>query len=159
MEPLPELTKLTETEKDQLIIAQAKLIQRLEQKIKQLEERVSKNSSNSSKPPSSDGFNKPDPKSRRHKNKQKKKVGGQKGHPGSTLKRTEHPTVITHHDPVCCGLCSHSLLNATRLGYESRQVYDLPSLNFEVTDHRAYKKCCLHCGAVSESADAVCAVQ
>lgn len=44
----------------------------LEAKVKELEDRLSKNSGNSSKPPSSECFNKPSPKSRRKKNKNKK---------------------------------------------------------------------------------------
>ena len=50
-------------------------------RIKDLEDQLSKNSLNSSKPPSTDTpFDKPAPKSRRTKTG--KKVGGQKGHEG-----------------------------------------------------------------------------
>lgn len=119
--------------------------------MKKLEERLSKNSNNSSKPPSSDGYNKPDPKSRRDKNKKKKKVGGQAGHKGSTLKQTENPKFITHHDPAYCWLCKDSLLNEARINFERRQVYDLPPLNFEMTEHRAHKKCCGNCGSITKA--------
>ncbi len=94
----PDLSKLTEEQKDQLILKLFDYIERLESRVKELEERLSKNSGNSSKPPSSDGFNKPNPKSRRNKDK-KKKVGGQKGHPGATLQRTQNPDIINDHDP------------------------------------------------------------
>ena len=42
-----------------LVETQLKYIQSLETKIQELEDRLSKNSQNSSKPPSSDGLNKP----------------------------------------------------------------------------------------------------
>src|SRR5579871_3158606 len=120
----PHLTQLSEQEKDQLILDLLKYISQMEQKIKQLEERLSKDSHNSSKPPSSDGYHKPNPQSRRNKEKGKKKVGGQPGHPGKTLNRTEHPNFIVEHDPERCWRCTHTLSTHDRVvGYESRQVY------------------------------------
>ncbi|MFT4665152.1 MAG: transposase [Polaribacter sp.] len=53
-------------------------IEVLESRVKELEDQISKNSSNSSKPRSTDGFNKPAPKSLRGKSGLK--AGGQKGH-------------------------------------------------------------------------------
>lgn len=147
----PDLTKLTEQQKDNLILLLFDYIERLEARVKVLEERLSKNSNNSSKPPSSDGYNKPDPKSLRNKNKKKKKVGGQVGHKGSTLKQIENPKFVTHHDPERCWLCKNSLLNEMRINHERRQVYDLPPLNFEVTEHRAHRKCCGHCGSITKA--------
>lgn len=55
-------------------------IQELEARIKELEDQISKNSRNSSKPPSSDEFDKPAPKSQRKTTG--RKAGGQKGHEG-----------------------------------------------------------------------------
>src|SRR3990167_920380 len=100
----PDLTKLTEQQKDNLIVLLFDYIERLESRVKELEERLSKNSNNSRKPPSSDGYKKPDPKSLRNKNKKKKKVGGQVGHKGSTLNQIENPKFVTHHDPESCWL-------------------------------------------------------
>ena len=53
-------------------------IAELNQTIQELKEQLNKNSKNSSKPPSSDGFKKPAPKSLRKSSG--KKVGGQNGH-------------------------------------------------------------------------------
>ena len=61
----------------------------LEQRVKELEDQLSKNSQNSSKPPSSDSPFKPSPKSLRKKSG--RKPGGQKGHKGHTLKMVEKP--------------------------------------------------------------------
>ena len=46
-------------------------VQKLEARIKELEDQSSKNSRNSSKPPSSDGYQKPSPKSLRKKTNRK----------------------------------------------------------------------------------------
>lgn len=118
-------------------------------KVKELEDRLAKNSNNSSKPPSSDGFNQPNPQSRRNKNK-KKKRGGQKGHKGTTLKRTANPDKIEDYDPESCWVCAALLSEQERLAYEDRQVFDLPSLELEVTEHRAYKKSCPCCGVITK---------
>src|SRR3990167_6531824 len=62
-------------------------IQQLETRVHELEIRLSKNSSNSSKPPSSDGLKKK-PKSQREKSG--KKPGGQQGHVGKNLTPIEN---------------------------------------------------------------------
>lgn len=72
------------------INAQTQLIAQLNQTIQELKEQLNKNSKNSSKPPSSDGFKKPAPKSLRKPSG--KKAGGQNGHQGT------HLAVITAPD-------------------------------------------------------------
>ena len=72
-------------------------------RIAELEERLNKNSQNSSKPPSSDGYKKPSPKSLRKPSG--KKQGGQPGHKGSTLNITKEPTEIVSHIPDECMGC------------------------------------------------------
>jgi transposase len=68
-------------------------VRMLKHRVKTLEDRLAKNSHSSSKPPSSDGFVKP--KSQRKKSG--RKAGGQKGHPGCTLKMEENPDRIVIH--------------------------------------------------------------
>ena len=70
--------------------AQTALITQLNQTIQELREQLNKNSKNSSKPPSSDGFKKPAPKSLRKPSG--KKVGGQEGHQGLSLIHISEPT-------------------------------------------------------------------
>ena len=72
-------------------------------RIAELEERLNKNSQNSSKPPSSDGYKKPSPKSLRKPSG--KKQGGQAGHKGSTLKIVKEPTETVSYMPDSCSGC------------------------------------------------------
>ena len=84
MRELPDLKRLSHEEKDALIIGLWAMVQKLEARVEELEGRLSKNSQNSNKPPSSDGLNKPAPKSLRQSGQHPS--GGQKGHPGTTLR-------------------------------------------------------------------------
>ena len=86
------INKLTETIKKQ------------EVEIAELKEKLNKNSKNSSKPPSSDGLNKPQPKSLRKSSD--KKQGAQKGHKGSSFSITQEPDCIIPHLPAACKNCA-----------------------------------------------------
>ena len=81
-------------------------IQQLETKAHELETRLSKNSSNSSKPPSSDGL-KRKPKSLRGKSD--KKPGGQQGREGKGLAQVENPDVVVTHVPTSCNGCGSAI--------------------------------------------------
>ena len=94
-EQVEQLTKLVKELREQLAAANAK--------IAELEERLNKNSQNSSKPPSSDGYKKPSPKSLCKPSE--KKQGGQPGHKGSTLNITKEPTETVSHMPKECAGC------------------------------------------------------
>lgn len=153
LEHLPDLTKLSHAEKDELIRVLwefAKQVQALQielnackHRIKHLEDQLAKNSQNSSKPPSSDGYKKPDPKSLRGKSG--KKPGGQPGHPGFGLEqRNEVDEKIIHSVERCSG-CDASLENVVA-SYECRQFFDIPPLKVNVTEHRVEQKICSSCG-------------
>ncbi|MCM1986587.1 IS66 family transposase, partial [Methanococcoides seepicolus] len=89
-------------EQQKIIELQAARITELEERVKKLEDQLKKNSRNSSKPPSTDVFvhEKPNPQSRRKKSG--KKQGGQKGHPGTTLRMVDDPDEIVLHEVHKC---------------------------------------------------------
>lgn len=116
---------------------------KLQKRIEDLEARLSQNSSNSSNPPSSDGYKKPPVKNLRTPSGQKS--GGQEGHEGKTLSRVANPdrTVIY---PLNFCLCGTDLSNTQAVDHESRQVFDLPVPKLDVIEHRAEIKVCPCCG-------------
>ena len=75
-------------------------IETLTEEIADLKEKLNKNSRNSSKPPSSDGYSKPNPKSLRPKSE--KKAGGQKGHKSSNLSVPKKIDRTVSHYPARC---------------------------------------------------------
>jgi transposase len=117
----------------------------LQQRVEYLESLLKKNSGNSSKPPSSDGYRKPKPKNLRTPTG--RKPGGQPGHSGHTLKRVDHPDTIVPLKVTSCTCGAHvSLADQPVLDYERRQVFDLPKPKLEVTEYRAEIKRCPACG-------------
>ena len=119
----------------------------LKERIKTLEDQLNKNSHNSSKPPSTDNFVKP--KSQRQKSG--KPVGGQKGHLGHTLKMVDAPNHTIIHRVSVCKKCDGSLKEVQAASYERRQVFDLPPIKVEVTEHQAETKHCPYCGCLNKA--------
>ena len=89
------------------------------ERIDELERRLGLNSSNSSKPPSSDGLKKPPrvPRVRSLRERSGKKSGGQKGHRGETLRPVENPDVIVNHYPEMCAKCASKVPADTSTAY------------------------------------------
>ncbi|MDT5046856.1 MAG: transposase, partial [Mycobacterium sp.] len=83
----------------------------LRAEIAELKRQLGQDSSNSSKPPSTDSpFAKPAPKSLRRQSG--RKPGGQPGHPGSTLPLVADPKTRLRHEPGACGGCGADLAEA-----------------------------------------------
>ena len=116
----------------------------LAKRIQKLEDQLAKNSRNSGKPPSSDGYDQPAPKSLRKRSR--RRSGGQVGHKGETLKMVEKPTHIRVHRVKACAHCGHSMKRRKAIREEKRQVFDVPPMKIEVTEHRAEIKECPCCG-------------
>ena len=122
------------------------LVMTMAQRIAELERRLNENSSNSNKPPSSDGHRKPAPKSLRGKSE--KPSGGQPGHAGHRLELRDDPDRVIHHRPAACGNCGHSLADAGEVNHDRRQVYELDAC-VEVTEHQAHTVRCPNCGTTT----------
>jgi transposase len=105
---------------------------------------LDQNSQKSNKPPSTDTFVKK--KTQSDEKKSDRLPGGQKGHPGSTLKTLDSPHEIIDHRLCNYKNCDHSLLQIEANDYEKRQEVDIPTLNFIVTEHHSEIKKCPYCG-------------
>jgi transposase len=127
------------------------IIQQLMAQVRELEARLAKNSSNSGKPPNSDGLKRP-PKTKSQRGKSGKKPGGQFGHEGHTLAQVDTPDHVVVHSPKNCTACGQCLDQLEGVSIERRQVFDLPEPKIEVTEHRIEVKECPCCGKVSKGA-------
>ncbi len=127
-----------------MVVQQAQLIERLTVEMAELRARLAMNSRNSSKPPSSDGYAKPAPKSRRVRSG--KKPGKQPGDPGHHLAQRADPDATTIHTPATCQGCGGDLSDAPVTQVITRQVFDLPPMALFCAEHRAERKRCT-CGA------------
>ena len=124
----------------------------LRARIAELERRLGLNSGNSGKPPSSDGLKKP-PRVSSLREPSGKKTGGQKGHPGETLRRTGTPDVTIDHYPQTCTVCGAALTAAMATDHVARQVLDIPEPRpLIVTEHRAHGCRCTACGTQTRAA-------
>lgn len=139
--------QLRQLDKEQLIdiiLELREVIQKQEARIQALEDQIAKNSRNSGKPPSSDGLKK---KPRSLREKGKRSSGGQKGHKGKTLEMVSEPDRVVHHVLNVCPHCQTDVRDVSVERVEKRQVFDVPAVRIEVTEHQGEVKicpCCVH---------------
>lgn len=146
------LSLLSKDELIDLLLAQ-------DARLAELERRLGLNSTNSGKPPSSDGLRKPPADERKRqrtgslREKSGRKPGGQKGHKGETLRQSADPDTVVDHFPETCRGCGSALTPAIATGYGARQVFDLPEPQpLLVTEHRTHRCRCGKCGTETGAA-------
>lgn len=108
----------------------------------------SKNSNNSSIPPSKD-----DNRIKRNQSLRTgsdKKSGGQPGHKGHTLKMVGTPDKIRNYKSDFCKTCGLDISNQASTIYEKRQVIELPPINPIYIEHRSYSTLC-SCGCLNKA--------
>jgi len=130
-------------------------IKELSFRIKELEGIISKNSSNSHKPPSSDGYKKEKQGIKNNREQTDKKQGAQPGNAGKTLKRIANPDKIVEHKIKGKCVCGTELEPLPIKKIHRRQVFDLPEKLLEVTEHQIEIKQCV-CGIRHE---ALCSIK
>jgi len=157
MEPLnlpteEEIRTAVQQGEDAVVLLVSGLIQVivvLAARVQALEDQLAKNSSNSGKPPSSDGLKKPS-RTRSLRKSSGKKSGAQPGHPGHRLEMASKPDRIERHPVQRCSHCQASLEEVPVECVEKRQVYELPPLRLMVTEHQVEVKCCPCCGCLTQ---------
>lgn len=133
-----ELIELCRQEPEKI----ADLVLGLEARVAMLEARLNQNSKNSDKPPSSDGLRKPP----RQQTKSKRKVGGQTGREGTTLKFSDNPDKITQHAAKYCQDCGESLEHVEGVVLSRRQEIEIPEKPIQIIEHQRLEKQCPCCG-------------
>ena len=121
-------------------------IESLESRLSEVEAQLKKNSRNSHKPPSSDGFKK---RTKSLRKKSHRPSGGQPDHRGKTLEWSETVDTIVVHRVEHCQDCGHSLERVSPTQLEARQIHDLPPLSLQVIEHHREEKHCPHCGCMN----------
>ena len=98
--------------------------------------RARMNSSNSSKPPSTDGYRKPSPRNLRVSSGLK--PGGQKGHTGANLDIPHPPDAVIRHVPKGCEACQDmdSCIKSGNMQCSDRRYVIDIVLDTRITEHR-----------------------
>ena len=132
-------------EVEELVASLMRRIEALEAENAELRRRLGLDSSNSSRPPSSDGLKKKPRVLKSLRTRTGKRSGGQKGHRGDTLRQVAEPDRVVEHAAARCAHCRAPLLADSKVGEEKRQVFDLPGKPLILTEHRATIHRCPAC--------------
>jgi transposase len=143
-----QLAALVATQERTIAQLQARIVEQ-DAEIAELKRQLGASSRNSLKPPSSDGLDKPAPKSLRGRSE--RKPGGQPGREGRTLRQVERPDEVVVHEPGACTGCGGTLTGEDRpAGVLRRQVFDIPKSTVRVVEHRLLARRCV-CGTVTQA--------
>jgi transposase len=109
-------------------------------KVEELDNKISKNSRNSSKAPSTDNKDEIKP-NQSLREKSERKSGGQNGRKGSFLKRVETPDQVISHKPKENCSCGKSLKKLNLELISQRQVFEI-EFKKTVVEHQQFKVTC-----------------
>src|SRR6266487_1887865 len=144
-----ENAQLRETAAAQLAAAQARLAV-LAAQVEELRRSLGKDSSTSSKPPSSDNPYQKKPRDRSLRRRSGRKPGKQPGAESSTLKQSDHPDDIVKCVPLACGCCGADLAGEPVAGMVRQQVFEAqPPPPPEVIEYQVQAKKCPACGEMA----------
>jgi len=116
-----------------------------------LERRAGRDSSTSSRPPSSDSPYQKKLRDRSLRERGKRRPGKQPGEPGTTLMLADDPDERLEFPPACCRGCGAGLAGVPVVLERRHQVTDIvPPPPPKVTEYVAQAKACPCCGTVSE---------
>ena len=115
-------------------------VERMKQLLQVALGKVNKNSTNSSKPPSSDMV-----RTKSLRTVSGKKVGGQPGHKGNNLLMSTYIDESVIYRAANCTGCGKDISGVGTQNFERRQVNDIPPLRLKITEHKSEIKCCPHC--------------
>ena len=125
-------------------------IEALAARVEELQRLLGKDSSTSSRPPSSDSPYKKKPKDRSLRGRSGRKPGRQPGAQSSTLKQSGSPDETVEYGPAACGCCGHGLADVPAAWLQKRQVFEAaPPPPPEVTEYQILAKECPACGETS----------
>jgi len=149
-----ELPALPHAELARLLAEAYQLIGRLQARVEELERQARGDSSNSSRPPSSDSpYKKKPPRDRSLRERGKRRPGKQPGEPGTTMKLVGDPGERLEFPPQRCSGCGAGLAGEPVLDQRRHQVTGIaPAPPPKVTEYVAQAKMCPGCGTVSEGA-------
>lgn len=147
-----ELRQLSAEKLVEIVIAQQKLIEKLQHRIEQLEQSLNLDSETSSKPPSTDllkkSERKPEERLEKAKPETARKPGGQPGHRGKTRKgfgRVDRYEILT---PTTCSNCGNQQWKTKAVRVETQQVAQLVPRPVEIVEYQRHHCQCAQCGAI-----------
>jgi transposase len=145
-----ELSALPRAELVRMLAEAYRVIGQLQARVEQLERQAGRDSSTSSRPPSSDSPYKKRPRDRSLRERGKRRPGKQPGEPGTTLRLVDDPDERLVFSPACCRGCGCGLAGEPVLGQRRHQVTEIVPVRPRVTEYVAQSRACPCCGAVSE---------
>jgi transposase len=162
---VPEQPQPSYEDLDALARLRAERIGELEQRLAELEKRVGQlaaeneelrrrlrsDSSNSSRPPSSDNpYDKPKPRRSGMRGRSGRRPGKQPGEPGVTRRQVDAPNERIRVEPGCCAGCGGGLADAPVVGIARRQVFEAsPPPPPRVIEYQVVARRCPGCGRLS----------